>query len=108
MLNGADDPVCPSLLPQQSSWGCLLITLEATCKLLTSLAVHPAFIDVLRAFGQKTDFEDDSVSGFHFQMSADSEGYGMLVTRPASLRKPDSRYVRALKLGRYDIPSKAC
>jgi len=91
----------------------LLNTLIATNAVLTrrrpNLKISRILLkDVHRAFGQKTDFEDDSVSGFHFQMSADSEGYGMLVTRPASLRKPDSRCVRALKLGRYDIPSKAC
>jgi hypothetical protein len=56
-----------SLIPQEYSWGSLVISLEGLCKLFTYLAVYPAFIDILRAFGEKTNFEDETYSGFRFQ-----------------------------------------
>ncbi|MCJ1423434.1 hypothetical protein MMC29_001317 [Sticta canariensis] len=56
-----------SFIPQQYSWGRLLISHEATCKLLTYLQVFPAFIDTLRAFGERTGFEEDTHSEIAFQ-----------------------------------------
>lgn len=54
-----------------------MISREAICKLFTILEVYPAFIDVLLAFGQKTNFEDDSFNGFCFQEGATSGNFGM-------------------------------
>ncbi|KAF2739367.1 hypothetical protein EJ04DRAFT_549088 [Polyplosphaeria fusca] len=55
------------LIPQQSSWGKLGISLECALKLFTTLQVFPGFIDILRAFGQKSSAIDESYGGFSFQ-----------------------------------------
>lgn len=54
-------------IPQQYSWGRFLISYEATCKLLTYLQVFPAFINILRAFGERAGFDDESHSEISFQ-----------------------------------------
>jgi hypothetical protein len=65
-----------SLLPQEYSWGSLVISFEGIRKLLSSLAIHPSFIDVLRTFGEKTNFEDDSCESFHFHHAPVTGSHG--------------------------------
>lgn len=55
------------LIPQQSSWGRLVIDEYSVRKILTCLNVFPPFIDVIRTFGEKTGFEDDSYGGLRFR-----------------------------------------
>lgn len=55
------------LIPQQSSWGHLVVDESSLRKILTCFDVFPPFIDIIRTFGQKTGFEDDSSGGFHFR-----------------------------------------
>ena len=70
-----------SFIPQQYSWGRLLISYEATCKLLTYLQVFPAFIDTLRAFGERTGFQEDTHSEIVFQGNESSSGKAILTPR---------------------------
>lgn len=63
-----------SFIPQQYSWGRFLISYEATCKLLTYLQVFPAFINILRAFGERAGFDDESHSEISFQENERSSG----------------------------------
>ena len=74
-----------SFIPQQYSWGRLLISYEATCMLLTYLQVFPAFIDTLRAFGERTGFEEDTHSEIVFQGSEGSSGKAILTLRMLEL-----------------------
>ena len=53
-----------------------MISYEATCKLFTYLNVLPAVIDLLRAFGEKTGYEDESYSEFVFRESENTTGEG--------------------------------
>ena len=53
-----------------------MISKEAFRKLSTYFKVFPAFIDILRSFGEKTNFEDDSYSAFRFQENELSESFG--------------------------------
>lgn len=63
-----------SLIPQQYSWGRLVISYEAICKLFTYVQVFPAVIDMLLAFGEKTGYEDDSHSEYVFRENEDATG----------------------------------
>ena len=45
-------------------------------KILSCFEVFPPFIDVLRAFGEKTTFEDDSYGEFCFHADTDSSLHG--------------------------------
>ena len=44
--------------------------------LLTKFQVFPAFINVLRAFGQRTGVVDESYSGFYFQQAGEPNANG--------------------------------
>ena len=68
-----------SLIPQQYSWGKLVISYEAICMLLTHLKVFPAIIDMLRAFGEKIGHADESYSEFSFQENEESFGEQILI-----------------------------
>ena len=74
-----------SFIPQQYSWGRLLISYEATCKLLTYLQVFPAFIDTLRAFGERTGFEEDTHSEIAFEGNESSSGKVVSTSRMLEL-----------------------
>ena len=65
-----------SLIPQTSSWGRLVIDEFSLRKVLTSLNVFPFFIDVVRAFGEKTGFEDDSYGGLRFRTDYQDDVHG--------------------------------
>ena len=56
--------VCASLIPQQGSWGRLVIDEKSFRKLLTTFKVFPSFVDIVRSFGEKTGYEDDSFGCF--------------------------------------------
>ncbi|KAF2099469.1 hypothetical protein NA57DRAFT_74969 [Rhizodiscina lignyota] len=51
----------------QSSWGRLVINESSTRKLLTAFNVFPPFVEILRSFGQRTGFEDDSAGGIYLR-----------------------------------------
>ncbi|KAI9709139.1 MAG: hypothetical protein M1820_003586 [Bogoriella megaspora] len=55
------------LIPQQFSWGHLVIDECSMRKLLTRFDVFPPFIDTMRAFGQRTGYEDESYSNVNFR-----------------------------------------
>jgi hypothetical protein len=63
------------LIPQQSSWGRLIVDESCVRKILTRFEVFPPFVDVLRTFGQKTGFEDDSSGAFHFRNDSRASVY---------------------------------
>jgi hypothetical protein len=65
------------LIPQQSSWGHLVVDESSLRKILTCFDVFPPFIDIIRTFGQKTGFEDDSSGGFHFRNDRKVSVYGI-------------------------------
>ncbi|KAF2234856.1 hypothetical protein EV356DRAFT_532406 [Viridothelium virens] len=62
------------LIPQQSSWGQLVIDEDSMRKLLTYFNVFPPFLDVIRAFGQRTSYEDESYGGLHFRSGKSTAG----------------------------------
>lgn len=68
-----------SFIPQQYSWSRLLISYEAICKLLKYLQVFPAFINILRAFGERAGHEDDSHSEILVQENERSSGKLILI-----------------------------
>ena len=74
-----------SLIPQQSSWGRLVIDESSIRKILTSFNVFPPFIDVVRAFGEKTGFEDDSYGGLRFRTDYQNNVHGGYLTDAAEL-----------------------
>ncbi|KAF2108837.1 hypothetical protein BDV96DRAFT_692342 [Lophiotrema nucula] len=58
-----DDGLHIILIPQQGSWGRLVIDERSIKQTLTRLEVFPRFLDILRSFGQRVGFEDDSAGG---------------------------------------------
>lgn len=61
------------LVPQEYSWGSLLISEEGFRKLLSHFEVFPPFLDVVHAFGRRTSPASDSIGGFQSQCSLSVE-----------------------------------
>lgn len=51
------------MIPQEYSWGKLLISEDIMKRLLSHYNVFPAFLDVLNAFGERTTAAGDSLGG---------------------------------------------
>lgn len=66
-----------SLIPQEFSWGRLLISEEGFRKLSTFHSISPVFLDFVRAFGEKTTYYDDTFGGYRSEISRDSPVVGM-------------------------------
>lgn len=47
-------------------------------KILTNLNAFPRFLDVLRSFGQRTGFEDDSAGGIYLRSDERKFTHGMI------------------------------
>jgi hypothetical protein len=65
------------LIPQQSSWGHLVVDESSVRKILTCFNVFPPFVDIIRTFGEKTGFEGESCGGFHFRNDRKAEVFGI-------------------------------
>ena len=65
-----------SLIPQQTSWGHLVIDESSVRKILSRFNVFPPFVDIIRTFGEKTGFEGESCGGFHFRNDRKAEAFG--------------------------------
>ncbi|OCL12990.1 hypothetical protein AOQ84DRAFT_385717 [Glonium stellatum] len=60
------------LVPQEYSWGSLLISEEGFRKLVSYFEVFPPFLDVVHAFGRRTTPASDSIGGFQSHCSTGS------------------------------------
>lgn len=67
---------CSSLIPQQGSWGPLVVDGRSIRKILTAFEIFPAFIDLLRSFGRRIDFTDDSAGGYYLRTCSERSVYG--------------------------------
>ncbi|KAF8534590.1 hypothetical protein BDD12DRAFT_983751 [Trichophaea hybrida] len=64
------------LIPQQYSWGELMISEEAMRKLFTSIGVFAEFVDLVHAFGSKTGPVDETfASGPVYRANTDSKSF---------------------------------
>jgi hypothetical protein len=53
-----------------------MITKENVQQMLTAYGVFPAFLNVLQAFGQRTESVDDPYSGYWCQQNTDPTSFG--------------------------------
>lgn len=67
-----------SLIPQQSSWGRLVVDEGSVRKVLTNLNAFPRFLDVLRSFGRRIGFEDDSAGGIYLRSGKRNSTHGII------------------------------
>jgi hypothetical protein len=54
-------------------------------RILTNLNAFPRFLDVLRSFGQRTGFEDDSAGGIYLRSDEGRFIHGMISPRKIPL-----------------------
>jgi len=65
------------LIGQEYSWAPLSITYDCMRRLCTALTIYPAFLDILRAFGEKIEVCNDSFNGFHIESNSTGQICGI-------------------------------